>query len=86
MQTNENGLFHQGTTSDGSQSAQFNQAYNDLNILDTTSWTWLPPNSIRGEPPKPRFDAVSGLLFGKYWVILGGTLHANYLLMMDSMY
>lgn len=67
-------LFHQGTTHGYGEpdSAQSSVAYNDLNILDTDSWTWLPPKWIRGEPPKPRYDAAAGVLLEKYWVILGG--------------
>ncbi|KAI7886971.1 hypothetical protein K492DRAFT_202913 [Lichtheimia hyalospora FSU 10163] len=56
----------------GPENAQNNLAYNDLNILDSETWTWISPNSIRGEPPRPRYDAASGVLLGKYWVIMGG--------------
>ncbi|KAI7879283.1 galactose oxidase [Lichtheimia hyalospora FSU 10163] len=56
----------------GPDNAQNNLAYNNLDILDTETWTWTSPNSIRGEPPRPRYDAASGVLLGKYWVIIGG--------------
>ena len=70
--------LRQGTTHGmgGPDNAQNNLAYNDLNILDTETWTWISPNSIRGEPPRPRYDAASGVLLGKYWVIMGGMAHA----------
>lgn len=49
-------------------------AYNEFNILDTKTWTWLSPKTVRGEIAHPRYDASAGLLYGKYWVILGGEL------------
>lgn len=49
-------------------------AYNEFSILDTKTWTWLSPKSVRGEIAHPRYDASAALLYGKYWVILGGVL------------
>ncbi|KAI7886969.1 hypothetical protein K492DRAFT_202912 [Lichtheimia hyalospora FSU 10163] len=47
-------------------------AYNGINILDTRTWAWLAPRQVQGEPPQSRYDASAGLLYGKYWVIVGG--------------
>lgn len=41
-------------------------------MLDTKTWTWLPPTEVRGEPAKARYDASAGLLYGKYWMFVGG--------------
>lgn len=48
-------------------------AFNELNVLDTKTWMWLSPSIVRGDIAHPRYDASGGLLYGKYWMILGGT-------------
>lgn len=47
-------------------------AFNQIDILDTKTWTWLSPIQVRGEPAQARYDASAGLLYGKYWMIVGG--------------
>ncbi|KAI7885888.1 hypothetical protein K492DRAFT_203691 [Lichtheimia hyalospora FSU 10163] len=62
--------YPNGTERTNSQTRLY--TFNELNILDTKTWMWLSPSIVRGEMARPRYDAAGGLLYGKYWMILGG--------------
>ncbi|KAI9314898.1 hypothetical protein BX666DRAFT_1879350 [Dichotomocladium elegans] len=45
--------------------------FNTLAVVDTETWQWKS-HVEHGSPAKPRADFAAELLYGKYWVILGG--------------
>ncbi|KAI8137209.1 hypothetical protein BJV82DRAFT_525693, partial [Fennellomyces sp. T-0311] len=45
---------------------------NDIVILDTATWRWIPPITINGDPPKARFACTGGIINNRYMVVTHG--------------
>ncbi|KAI9246926.1 hypothetical protein BDA99DRAFT_609449 [Phascolomyces articulosus] len=56
------------------------KSFNDIAILDTQTWKWMPPSAIYGEPPKPRILADAGIVNDNYLIITHGVSHTGKLL------